>query len=126
MPRMLLEMVTGIVTAHPDMVITGKMQESTDICLVVKKTKTDIVIVRERAGRQHQDHRKLLYSRPHLKVLSITSDGHRFLLHELRPFRASLGEISPESLVRAIRSGAHRRQWERDFLSPHWPSLEED
>ena len=109
MPRMLLDMVTEIVMAHPDMMVSGKMQESADIRPAVKKAKADIVILSEPAGRQRQDHQKVLYSRPHLKVLSITSDGHRFFLHELRPFRAALGEISPESLVQAIHSSAHHR-----------------
>jgi hypothetical protein len=107
MPRMLLDMVTDIVMAHPDMMVSGKMQDSADICPAVKKTKADIVILSELAGRQ--DYQKVLYSRPHLKMLSITSDGHCFFLHELRPFRTSLGEISPESLLQAIRSSAHRR-----------------
>jgi DNA-binding NarL/FixJ family response regulator len=104
---MLLDMVTEIVMAHPDMMVSGKMQESVDISPAVKKAKADIVILREPAGRQ--DHQELLYSRPHLKVLSITSDGHRFFLHELRPFRAALGEVSPENLMQAIRSSAQRR-----------------
>jgi DNA-binding NarL/FixJ family response regulator len=109
MPRMLLDMLTDIVVAHPDMMVSGKMQETADICTAVKKVKADVVILSEPAGRQRRGHRELLYSRPHLKVLSITSDGHRLFLHELRPFRAALGEISPESLVQAIQSRAERR-----------------
>jgi hypothetical protein len=108
-PRMLLDMVTSIVMAHPDMIVSGEIQESADICAAVKKTRADIVIPSERTGRERQDHQDILYSRPHLKVLSISSDGHRFFLHELRPFRAALGEISPESLVQAIHSSAHHR-----------------
>jgi len=106
---MLLDMVTDIVAAHPEMMVPGKIQETADICTAVKKTKADIVILSEPAARQRQDYLELLHSRPHLKVLSITSDGHRFFLHELRPFRAALGEISSESLVQAIRSIAQRR-----------------
>jgi DNA-binding NarL/FixJ family response regulator len=109
MPRMLLDMVTDIVAAHPDMMVSGKMQETADIRTAVKKAKADIVILSEPAARQRQDLQELLYSRPHLKVLSITKNGQRFFLHELRPFRAALGEISPDSLVQAIRSSVQRR-----------------
>jgi DNA-binding NarL/FixJ family response regulator len=109
MPRMLLDMVTDIVAAHPEMTIVGKIQENADICTAAKRAKADIVILSETVGRQGQDYLELLHSRPHLKVLSIMNDGHRFFLHELRPFRAALGEISPESLLQAIRSIAQRR-----------------
>jgi DNA-binding NarL/FixJ family response regulator len=109
MPRMLLDMLTDIVSVQPEMMVTGKMQETTDINSAVRKARADLVILRERAGRQRQNYSKLLRSRPHLRVLSITSDGHRFFLHELRPFRTALGEISPESLVQAIHSSAQLR-----------------
>ncbi len=109
MPRMLLDMVTAILMPHPEMIVSGKMQDTTDIRTAVKTARADVVIVSEPAGCVRADHLELLYSRPHLKVLSITGDGHRFFLHELRPFRAPLGEISPESLVQAIRSSVQQR-----------------
>jgi DNA-binding NarL/FixJ family response regulator len=109
MPQMLLDTITAIVSVHPDMIVLGEIQDTAAMFTAVKKARADIVILRERAGRERQDHLELLYSRPHLKVLSITSNGHRFFLHELRPFRAPLGEISAESLVQAIRSSAQRR-----------------
>ena len=106
MPRMLLDMVTDIVMAHPDMMVSGKMQDTEEICATVKKIKADVVILNESTKGLFQDYQELLYSRPHLRVLSITSDGHHFFLHKLRPFRAALGEVSPEGLVQAIRSSA--------------------
>ncbi|HEY7390723.1 MAG TPA: hypothetical protein VH640_19560 [Bryobacteraceae bacterium] len=107
MPRMLLDMVTAILTPHPEMIVSGKMRDTTDIRTAAKTARADVVIVSEvsePAGRAHPDHLELLYSRPKLKVFSITGDGHRFFLYELRPFRAPLGEVSPDSLVQAIRS----------------------
>jgi DNA-binding NarL/FixJ family response regulator len=106
MPRMLLDMMADIVAEHAEMVIAGKMQETADISAAVKKTKADVVILKESAVDEWQNQRELLYSRPHLRVLSITSDGHHFFLNKLRPIRAALGEVSPESLARAIRSNA--------------------
>jgi DNA-binding NarL/FixJ family response regulator len=108
MPRMLLDMITDIVALHCEMIIAGKMQDTAEISAAVKNTKADVVILNEPAIGPSQDHQELLYSRPHLRVLSITSDGHNFFLHKLRPVRAALGEVSPESLVQAIRSSA---QW---------------
>lgn len=70
----------------------------------MKKTKADVVILNEPAMGPSRDYNELLYSRPHLRVLSITSDGHHIFLHKLRPVRATLGEVSAERLVQAIRS----------------------
>jgi hypothetical protein len=109
MPRMLLDMVGAILMAHPEMIVFGKTQDTADIRAAAKNVRADVVILSEPAGRAAPDYRELLYSHPHLKVLSITSDGQRFFLHELRPFHAPLGEISPESLVRAIRSSVQQR-----------------
>jgi hypothetical protein len=108
MPRMLLDMITDIVALHAGMVIAGTMPDTADIVAAVKKTGADVVIVTEPAITPSQNYEEFLYSRPHLGVLSITSDGRQFFLHKLRPVRIALGEVSPESLVRAIQSNAQR------------------
>jgi hypothetical protein len=109
MPRLLLDMVTAIVTVRPEMMISGTIQCTPDFLTAVKKAKADVVILSEPAGRQRHNYRELLHNRPHLKVLTIASDGRRFSLYEMRPHRAALGEISPASLVGAILSSVKPR-----------------
>jgi hypothetical protein len=77
----------------------------------VRKTRADVVILNEPAAGPPQDHQELLYSRPHLGVLSITSDGRHIFLHKFRPVRIALGEVSPDSLVQAIQSSARGMGW---------------
>ena len=108
MPRMLLDMITDIVAVHAEMMVAGRMQDTADLCTAVKKTRADVVILNEPAIGPPQNYEELLYSRPRLGVLSITSDGRQFFLHKLRPVRTALGEVSPDSLVQAIQSSAHR------------------
>ena len=108
MPRMLLDMITDIVTPHAEMMVAGQIQDTAEIRAAVKKTRADIVILNEPAIGPSQNYQELLYSRPHLGVLSITSDGRQFFLHKLRPVRTALGEVSPDSLVQAIQSSARR------------------
>src|SRR5262249_50393406 len=100
--------VTDIVALHAEMMVAGKMQDTADIRAAVKKARADVVILIEPAISPPQNHEELLYRRPHLGVLSITSDGRQFFLHKLCPVRTALGEISPESLVQAIQSSARR------------------
>jgi hypothetical protein len=91
---------------HAELMIAGKTPETENICAAAKKTKADVVILSEPTIGQWQNYGELLCSRPHLKVLSITNDGHHFFLHRLRPVRTALGEVSPERLVDAIVSSA--------------------
>ena len=108
MPRMLLDMIADIVALHAGMMVAGKMQDTADLRAAVRKTRADVVILKEPATGPPQNHQELLYSHPHLGVFSITSDGRHFFLHKLRPVRTALGEVSPESLVQAIQSCAQR------------------
>jgi DNA-binding NarL/FixJ family response regulator len=108
MPRMLLDMITDIVGLHAGMMVAGEMQDTTDIRAAAKKNRADVVILNEPAIGPPQNYEELLYSRPCLGVLSITSDGRQFFLHKLRPVRTALGEVSPEGLVHAIQSSAQR------------------
>ena len=39
-----------------------------------------------------------------LRALEVQSDGRESVLYELRPHRISLGEVSSDTLVRAIRA----------------------
>ena len=108
MPRMLLDMITDIVALHAEMMVARRMEDTVDLRAAVKKTRADVVILNEPAIGPPQNYQELLYSRPHLGVLSITSDGRQFFLHKLRPVRTALGEVSPEGLVHAIQSSAQR------------------
>jgi hypothetical protein len=101
-------MITDIVALHAGMMVAGEMQDTADLRAAVKKNRVDVVILNEPAIGPPQNYEELLYSRPHLAVLSITSDGHRFFLHKLRPVRTALGEVSPGGLVHAIQSSAQR------------------
>jgi hypothetical protein len=108
MPRMLLDMITDIVAPHSEMMIAGRMQDTADLRAAVKRARADVVILNEPAIGPPLIYEELLYSRPRLGVLSITSDGRKFILHKLRPVRTALGEVSPDSLVQAIQSNAQR------------------
>ena len=109
MPQILADLITDIVALHPEIMIAGKTQDTADIRAAVRKIRADVVILNEPAIGQSEDRQELLYSRPRLGVLSISSDGRQFSVHELRPVRTALGEVSPESLIQAIQSSARRR-----------------
>jgi hypothetical protein len=52
---------------------------------------------------------ELLRRRPLMNVLTIHGDGREAFLHQLRPVERALGEISPETLLDAVRAFASER-----------------
>jgi hypothetical protein len=64
-----------------------------------------VIIIGRSAKYDGEDYAPLLYRRPRLKVLAIADTGKTACLHELRPRRTSLGEISAHKLASAIRGG---------------------
>jgi len=45
----------------------------------------------------------MLTARPNLKVLAITNQGRTSFLYELRPYELALGQLSPATLIHAVR-----------------------
>ena len=51
----------------------------------------------------------LLEARPRMKVLAVVGDGRDAFLYELRPQKVPLGEVSPHTLLEAIRAASWAR-----------------
>jgi hypothetical protein len=47
---------------------------------------------------------ELLYRHPRLKIVALEHDGKQAFLHELRPVRTPLGELSPDRLAEVVES----------------------
>ena len=63
-----------------------------------------LVILRESQEGAAGTPWQVLNENPRLKILAITSDGHRATRYELRPHQVVIDEISPERLVDAVRA----------------------
>ena len=51
---------------------------------------------------------QVLQVSPSTRVLAIATSGHSAIMWELRPYKVPLGDVSPESLIQAIRTEARR------------------
>lgn len=104
MPRMLRDIVKELVLAQPDMQIVGEYEADTSLGAAVERTEAEFVISgvpTDEAGAG-----ALLGERPHVKVLAVEADARQTFLWELRPQKVALGEISPRTLLGAIRGEA--------------------
>ncbi len=98
---MLGEIIQRAVAGQPDMEIVDELPQDQMLAEALMRTGVDVLIF---AG----DHdpttlQRLLEELPRLKVLVVSADGRETALFELRPQRTPLGEVSPQTIVDAIR-----------------------
>jgi DNA-binding NarL/FixJ family response regulator len=101
LPRIMREIIQQAIADEPDMVIVNGSLPA-DLRGALERSAADFVI----SGADHElaEVGALLEERPRLRVLSVVGDGREAFLYELRPTRTPLGEVSPRTIVDAIRS----------------------
>lgn len=63
----------------------------------------DVVVIGLRESERPETAEDLFGHYPYARVLGIAGDGRRAYMHELRPHRVALGELSPDQLIEAVR-----------------------
>ena len=109
LPRMLREIIEDVVAAAPDLDVVETLDKPTGLIAVVDGAKADFLIAGDDAL---EDVGVLLRERPRLKVLAVAGDGRQTFLYELRPQEVSLGEVSPQNLLEAIRAAIRADAYE--------------
>jgi chemotaxis response regulator CheB len=105
MPAMLRELLVRIVAQAPDIEIVADLPDDDLRSPSALQRQADVVVV-DSDRAPVEDVAALLLERCRTKVLGLSSDGRRAFLHELRPHRVPLGELSPAAFVDVIRKGA--------------------
>src|SRR5262249_46898575 len=102
MPRMLQEIVRQIVSGQPDLAIVGAFGYQDVATREIEPQRAAVVLTA--LGEPPQiDVGDLLFKHPHLRVLSLSTDGSKSVLSELRLYEQALGELSLAELLRVIR-----------------------
>jgi DNA-binding NarL/FixJ family response regulator len=104
MPRLLHEVVENVVSPQPDMILAGRAGPSESVATAARRVRADLVILRDSQEGAGGAPWQLLNENPRLKILAITSDGHRATRYELRPHQAVIDDIHPETLIEVIRA----------------------
>jgi hypothetical protein len=105
MPRILREIIVQAVADEPDLEIVPFEAHGVALRQTVKSGRADFVI----AGADYDFHEvaQVLEERPRLRVLAVAGHGREAFLYELRPTRTPLGEVSPRTIVEAIRGARY-------------------
>lgn len=102
LPRMLGEIIGELARTEPDLCIVGEYSDRGQALEEIDRRTPDVVITGlEEVARP--DVADLLGRHPALRVLAVSADGSESYLYELRPHERMLGEISPRTLLSAIR-----------------------
>ena len=103
-PRMLRDILERAILNEPDMEVIGK---PTMLLPTDDRQLPPDVVVGMSDFQPTEGARVLLAQWPHSHVLIITERGHRVFRYELLPRGVDLGEMSPDQLVKTIRSLVH-------------------
>ena len=98
---MLSDIVKAVIASQDDFELVGEIAGTAGLAQAASKAVADVLIVGGALGGSHP--LRILYGAPRLKIVAIDADGRQGVLHELRPSRTLIGEISPATLVAAVR-----------------------
>jgi DNA-binding NarL/FixJ family response regulator len=98
------DIVKGILDEDPGIRVSGEFPLERDTVAHVVGARADVVILATDKRSLPPAMRELLMERRLAKVLTIRDDGRTTSLYELRPHEMDLGQVSPQTLLEAIRS----------------------
>lgn len=98
---MLSDIVTKTLEAAPDIAVT--VVPGSEALSAAEAIEADVAVLAGAPAGLPPLGRELLAKHPRMHVVAIRRDGRDTSLYELRPFERKLGEISPASLLDAVR-----------------------
>lgn len=104
MSTMLLDIVSEIIAAEPDLTIVGKIDQAANAAKELQRVHADVVVVQQTDDQEDVDQGVLLSTWRPVKVIALTNDGHHGFVCDLRPHFDPLGRMSAHGLAAAIRS----------------------
>jgi hypothetical protein len=105
LPAMLHDIVQTVLAAQPDVELVPLDGQLTSLALSADMLDIDVVIFAHPQAAT-RDYSAMLYAHPRLRLIAISIDGRAAAVYELQPQRIPLGELSPETLIQAVRASA--------------------
>jgi hypothetical protein len=108
LPRLIGDLVVRMVEAEPDMCVVGEPHARQELATAAHVHTPELVIVGLEEERLPAECEAFLRDRARVKLLGIEAFDGRAVLYELRPERRSLGSVTQDEIVGAIRAAAGR------------------
>jgi hypothetical protein len=101
LPRLLHDIVHASLVSEPDIELADATLDVVGPTDSINDADVVIVAAREMSGT---DYATILYAHSRVRLVAIAGDAKNAEVYELLPSRVSLGELSPQVLVEAIRT----------------------
>lgn len=106
MPRLLRDIVVDAIGSAPDIEIAGEAHSAGELQSFLQDGHTDLVVAADVDPDFTAESQRLWKSRLRPKLLVVTESGGAAFLHCLRTETLPLGQLTPEGLLREIRTAA--------------------
>ena len=103
MPPLLHDIVSDALKNQADVHLVGDLSAGDAVVSALRNDTIDVVIVGARQPDDSALVTEIFASSPQRKVLVIATSGRSAVLYQLRPHKRTLGDVSPQSLLEAIR-----------------------
>lgn len=103
MSPLLRDIVRDTLAREPNLHVVAEHAADVDVRVAVDDADADFVIFGSNAAA-HASVESVVARERGVRALELHGDGKESVLYELRPYRVSLGQISPETLLRTIRA----------------------
>ena len=105
LPGLLHDILGRLAAAGPAVALVDARAPGEDLQGAAARTQADVIIAAQDAVPVEAiEH--LLAQRPHTRLLAVSADGRRGVVHELRAHRVELGELSADALLAVIEPRA--------------------
>ena len=106
MSPLLADIIKQLITGHIPLDVLAHFKHRTLLEKELLRIGPDLVLVGLRLGETDQIGSRLLKLVPAAKVIAFSSDARHAYLHDMRPNRAAIIDVSPRALIEAIRGPA--------------------
>ena len=102
MPRLLHDIVRSALESEIDVDLVSTDIAPSELHSASAVDRADVVILCEEEPAS-DDYGDVLFAHPRIRLIGISDRGRGAFLYELQPCRFPLGELSPTTLLRAVR-----------------------
>jgi DNA-binding NarL/FixJ family response regulator len=102
MSPMIFDIITTLLSARATLNVVAEFDSRAEIQAQLGGVALDLILIGLEAGENDDIARTLLAIIPRARVIAFSSDGRNAYVHEMRPFRRELLDVSPRVLTDAI------------------------
>ena len=110
LPPFIIDIVTTLLTDKAALNIVARLDDRAEVQERLRALHPDLILMGLRNGENDNIARALLACLPSTTIIALSGDGRNAFLHEMRPHRRALRNISPRLLIRTVLARSARSE----------------